>query len=113
MIPVKKVEGDLRAVCPETGQSVLVEVKTRGPKLSLSFFEDHQKNALSIHHAWGGISLVAWVNDQVDEVFLLDWPIPGLKKGKPISTERAKELDSREKWTELNGFSIAELEAMK
>jgi hypothetical protein len=101
--PVKKVEGDFRAVAPGSGKSVLVEVKTRGPKLSLSFFETHQREALSLHYGMGGISLVAWVNDQVGEVFILEWPIPGFKKGKPISTERAKELDSREKWRKLNG----------
>jgi hypothetical protein len=101
--PVRKVEGDFRAIILGSGQSVLVEVKTRGPKLSLSYFEDHQRKALSVHHGLGGLSLVAWVSDVAGEVFLLEWPIPGFGKGSPLSVEQARELDCRDFWQKSNG----------
>ena len=99
--PVKKVQGDFRAVIPLSGVSVLVEVKSRSPKLSLSWFEPHQIEALNDHFTVGGLSLVAWVIEP--DVFLLEWPIPGLKKGSPLPPEIARELDVFGKWQNRNG----------
>ena len=59
-----KVSGDFRAV-GLNGQSVLVEVKSHAGSLPYGAFRAHQLTALSEHNAWGGLSLIAWVETTV------------------------------------------------
>ncbi len=81
--PKAKVLADFMAIVPGSGRSTLIEVKMRSDNtLSLSDFEPHQINALSEHHKLGGLSLVAVVMGK--DVRLLEWPIAGLAKGKPV-----------------------------
>lgn len=58
----QKVSGDIRAVMPPNGVSVLCEVKFRPDLLALSDFKEHQRRALCEHWMAGGLSLVAWMN---------------------------------------------------
>jgi hypothetical protein len=93
VVPFKKVAGDLRGVIPG-GRSVLVEVKVRAKgKLSWGDFRDHQRTHLEWHSNYGGLSLVAWVEDTTNEVYLLEWPISGFQKYHPLKPEQARELD--------------------
>jgi hypothetical protein len=74
-----KVQGDIRAVVPGTGQSVLAEVKTvKGDRLVFSKLRPHQVTALTEHAAIGGLSLLIWVTDY-GNVYVLKWPIPGFR----------------------------------
>lgn len=88
----EKVSGDRRAIIPEYGISVLVEVKTRlDSKLSTSDFEKHQLQALTTHVENGGISLIVWVHES--GVYVLNYPINGWGKNYPLSPEQARIVD--------------------
>jgi len=87
-----KVAGDWRAVHPETGWSVLAEVKLRdNPTLQYSTLEDHQHRSLAEHSEAGGISLLIWVHDSTP--YVLPYPIEGFKPRSSITIEQAKELN--------------------
>lgn len=86
----ERVRGDRSGILPG-GRRVLAEVKTRDEKLSLSDFEDHQIAALHVNGRYGGLSLVVWVS--LSGTFVMEWPIPGLKKFHPLSVEQARELE--------------------
>ena len=83
------LSGDIRAVAPD-GRSVLVEVKTRGSRLSYGMIPDHQQASLTDHGDAGGISLVGWVADH--GTYLIPWPIPGFVKGHGIGATEAAEF---------------------
>ena len=87
--PLQKVSGDFRGVAPG-GRSVLVEVKSRTTRDTLrwSDLEPHQRDALQEHCDWGGLSLVCWVIDS-GECLVMEWPIPGLQKGKSTTWDDA------------------------
>ncbi len=90
----RKVHGDLTAIVPGTGQSVRCEVKkTQDDQLSLSDFEPHQLDALTLHASLGGLSLVGWRTSLGTEV--LRWPISGLAKGHPLNVGDPRTLGAR------------------
>lgn len=64
--PKEKVAGDIRAVLPPNGTSVLIEVKKRDNTLAWSDFAhsdgSHQSAEMDEHLATGGITEVAWVD---------------------------------------------------
>lgn len=83
--PMEKVAADFMAIVPRLGTSVMVECKMRSDDaLSLSDFQLHQRNRLTLHAALGGVSLAAWMFEQRVEV--LDWVrvAESLVKGKPL-----------------------------
>ena len=81
--PMEKVSGDFRAIDPETGKSVLCEVKTRaGDRILWSDLEEHQVRALDAHAKHGAIALLSVVLS--DKAILLRWPVSGFGKGKSI-----------------------------
>ena len=86
----KKVSGDHRGHRAD-GVSILAETKTIKHNLRLCDFKDHQPGRLT-QHAEHAISLVVWVYAP-DEVFILQWPIPGLAPRNGISPEQAKTLN--------------------
>lgn len=88
--PIRNVAGDLRAVVPKSGRSVLVEVKKRADTLAWNDLEVHQRANLTAHHQAGGISLVAWVPKW--GVAIMRWPIVGLKPGSPLHWTTAQLL---------------------
>lgn len=90
--PLEKVSGDFRPIAPG-GRSVLVEVKSRTTRDTFrwSDLEPHQHRALQEHYDWGGLSLVCWVIDS-GECLVMEWPIPGLQKGKSITWDDAVEM---------------------
>lgn len=86
----ERVAADYRGVLTG-GRSVLAEVKTGfGRNLTWSDLRPHQPQALTDHAFHGGLSLLVWVTD--NGVHILKWPIPGFKKGKGLTPERAQEL---------------------
>jgi len=79
----KKVAGDFRAVGPG-GRSVLVEAKYRSESvLTWSMVKPHQRRALDVHHAAGGMSLLAWACPQGVQILL--WPVEGFGPRKSLS----------------------------
>ncbi len=80
--PIRNVAGDLRAMVPGSGRSVLCEVKKRAESLSWSHFEDHQRYRLTEHANAGGISLIAWVSPWGAAV--MRWPVSGFGHGEPL-----------------------------
>lgn len=62
----EKVSGDIRAVLPPNGISVLIEVKKRDHTLAWSDLAHsdgtHQSDELDAHRKAGGITEVAWVD---------------------------------------------------
>jgi hypothetical protein len=78
---VEKVSGDFIGI-GAAGKKVLVEVKYREDKLSLSDFEKHQISSLEENHQLGGISLVVWVQKHICCIYY--WPRMELKKGCPF-----------------------------
>ena len=80
--PVEKVSGDFIGI-GAAGKKILVEVKYREDKLSLSDFESHQIDKLEENHQLGGISLVVWVQKHVCCIYY--WPRMELKKGFPFN----------------------------
>jgi hypothetical protein len=78
--PAAKVSGDYIGIGPH-GKKVLAEVKYRPDSLSLSDFEEHQRDALEVNHQFGGISLVVWVRKH--EYAIYYWPQMVLEKGSP------------------------------
>ena len=78
---VEKVSGDFIGI-GAFGKKVLVEVKYREEKLSLSDFEKHQIDALEENNQLGGISLVVWVQKHVCCIYY--WPGMELKRGAPL-----------------------------
>lgn len=93
--PVEKVSGDFRAVLPSTGQSVLVEVKSRAQQLCWSDFRPHQREALTDHDAAGGLSLVVWHEQQSGTVHVFAWPCPRLTRGDPLGRHEVPPLPPR------------------
>jgi len=83
-----KVAGDIRAIVPGTGQSVLAEVKTvEKDRLYFSKLRKHQVANLDIHTGFGGLSLLVWIT--YGKVFTMQWPIPGFKPRTSIRFEDA------------------------
>ena len=78
----EKVSGDFIGI-GAAGKKVLVEVKYREDKLSLSDFEKHQIDALEENHQLGGISLVVWVQKHICCIYY--WPRMELKKEHPFN----------------------------
>jgi penicillin-binding protein-related factor A (putative recombinase) len=78
--PVEKVSGDFIGI-GVAGKKVLVEVKYREDKLSLSDFESHQIIKLEENSRLGGISLVVWIMKHEWAIYY--WPAMHLEKGKP------------------------------
>jgi len=89
--PDAKVDGDLSAVIPPYGRSVLVEVKSRERRLTYSDFEPHQIAAMTDHIKHGGVALVVWWND--DGLRIMRWPVTGLAPGKGIDDKDAAGQD--------------------
>lgn len=89
--PAHKVAGDRRGIIPDTGRSVLVEVKYRADgTLSLSDFTIGQAASLREHQILGGVSLAAFVCNEGVAVML--WPIVAMTYGHPITWEVAQAL---------------------
>ncbi len=90
--PNDKVSGDWRALAPG-GISVLVECKYRAActRLTFSDLQPHQRLALDAHHAFGGLSLLAWVSPA--GVRLLRWPVPGFVAGSGLADADAASLE--------------------
>lgn len=88
--PNAPVSGDFRAVAAG-GQSVLVEVKWRPDVLRFSDLEPHQRRALDAHHAFGGLSLLAWVH--LGGVAIMVWPLPTFARGSSITAADAAALE--------------------
>ncbi len=89
---VGRVSGDYRAITA-TGRSVLVEIKRREARtLAPSDLEPHQRRALEIHAAAGGLSLLVWSHPP--ELFVLSFPIPGWNADAftALTAERAAQL---------------------
>ena len=91
-----RVSGDFRAIDPQDGRSVLVEVKLRENRLKWSDFEPHQLAALAEHHDWGGLSIIVWVDSEDYTPFVLQWPIQHeeyvFKKRKPLMRDVAEQV---------------------
>lgn len=87
-----KVSGDHTAIW--RGKFVLIETKTiLDNNLVWSDFREHQPDELADHAAKGGISLVVWIHSTGK--YVMRFPIEGFGKGKGITPERARELDSQ------------------
>jgi len=87
-----RVSGDRRAIIRGAGTSVLIETKTvMQEKLSVKHFKSHQLPALDRHSELGGLSLIVWVHET--GVYVMQHPIPGFMKGKPLSVEQAAAVD--------------------
>lgn len=80
--PIRNVAGDLRAIVPVSGRSVLCECKKRPDALGWHDFEDHQRASLTAHHQAGGISLIAWVASA--GISVMRWPVVGFMPGHPL-----------------------------
>lgn len=90
-----RVEGDYRAIDPQTGKSVLCEVKAAPGRLQHSRLKDHQRGALDEHHEAGGISLLAWVDTEYMQwgTYVMRWPIQGFVKYTSLTPDQAREHD--------------------
>ena len=86
-----KISGDYKAVDPQNGKSVLVEVKSTSGRLQYSRIEDHQRQALDDHHAAKGISLLGWYEKETGQIFVMRWPINGFVKHTSINIDKAQE----------------------
>ena len=89
-VPCRKVSGDLRAVVPGSGRSVLCEVKVRDKRLAWGDLSEHQHAALQRHQDAGALALVAWVSP--DGVFVMrrsNMLSLGWSKGRPLTVEDA------------------------
>lgn len=83
------VSGDIRAIDPDTGRSVLAEVKTyEHDRLQYSVLKKHQHEALRNHTRFNGISFLIWVHPQ--EIFIMQYPIPGFEPRKSLTLEMAR-----------------------
>lgn len=92
--PMAKVHADFTAIVPGTGQSVMCEAKWREDGLlSLGDLAKHQADALTLHAALGGLSLVGWSTPAGTEILV--WPIKGLTKGKPLCAGDARTIAAR------------------
>lgn len=58
--PMGKVSADFRGIM-DTGRSVMAECKERKKALAYTDLEPHQHEALAVHGALGGLSLVIWI----------------------------------------------------
>jgi len=100
IIRSEKVSGDLDGHRSD-GVHILAEVKTtNGGNLTWSLLTkhgEHQAENLD-RHARHAIALVVWVR-LPDEIFILDWPIPGFGPGRggSISPEQARKLSIKTK----------------
>lgn len=91
--PKAKVNADWTAVMPG-GRSVRCEAKMRSDgQLSLSDFAPHQLDAMTMHTALGGLTLVGWAH--VGGLELLEWPIRGLVKGEPLNVGDERTVAAR------------------
>jgi hypothetical protein len=82
-----KVSGDIRAVLPPLGKSVLCEVKQRPERLVFSDLYPHQVDALDTHAAAGGLSLLAWMH--LGGLEIMPWPVPGFRSGDAMTPQHA------------------------
>jgi penicillin-binding protein-related factor A (putative recombinase) len=72
VVPFKRVSGDRFARNPNTGQMILIEVKSHdADTLPYSFLKSHQHDALKESVQEGGVSLLVWVC--YHDVFVLDY----------------------------------------
>lgn len=92
LVPKAKVAGDLRAIVPGSGRSVLVEVKRYAGKLQHSKLTLAQHSKLREHDRLGGISLLIWIDDASDQIFVLRYPVPGFKRNTSLRPEQADKL---------------------
>lgn len=84
----KTVKGDRWGVDPDTGRSILAEVKTyAADRLAYSVLKPHQIAALNEHAACNGLTYLVWVHPT--DIFVLRWPIPGFQSGTSISLGQA------------------------
>ena len=91
----EKVSGDRTAIVPGSGRKVLVETKTILERnLRWSDLRTHQPERLYRNSELGGLSLLVWVHES--GVYILQWPVPGFKKGKSIGVEKAQKLNIEE-----------------
>ncbi len=86
-----KISGDYKAVDPQNGKSVLVEVKSTAGRLQHSNIKDHQRQALDDHHAAGAISLLGWYEKETGQIFVMRWPIDGFVRRTSIDIEKAQD----------------------
>ena len=94
----KKVSADHTALMPNSGgRRVLIEVKSTQKRENLiwSKLEDHQPQRLTMNVEHGAVSLLVWVRLDVGVVNIMQWPVPGFRKGRGggITPERADELN--------------------
>jgi Holliday junction resolvase len=92
--PLAAVVGDIAAVIPPNGRSVLVEVKRREERLIWSDLEAHQHKALTEHCEAGGVSVIGWYNPDEAAAILMDYSklIGRLCKGaRGLQWEEAQE----------------------
>lgn len=93
--PSAKVSGDIRAIGPK-GITIHCECKYRPVKengrlvLKWGDFEGHQLEHLQAVTEAGGWSFVSWVTSLYPaQLFWLQWPIPGFRKGRALTAEEA------------------------
>ena len=89
--PVRSVAGDIRAVIPGSGRSVLAEVKRREERLVYSDLEDHQVASLNNHAQPGGLSLLVWIAPGAG-AWVMQWPIFGFVPRSSLTPEAAQLL---------------------
>lgn len=91
--PRGKVAGDVSAVSPVGGLSVLVEIKQRPESLSLSDFEPHQLERLQSRDDAGGIGLVAWHHREGISLIRWDAFRHACTHGHPLKVVDALRMD--------------------
>jgi len=92
------VSGDIRGHRSD-GVSILAEVKThQGKTLPWSILTKHGEHqaARLDQHAAHAISLLIWVR-AYNEVYIMNWPVPGYAPRKSITLEKAEQLSIRTK----------------
>ncbi len=93
-VACRRVAGDIRAVVPGSGRSVLVECKFRDDLLPFHALAKHQEQALRMHHQLGGISILGWTSRK--GVLILQFPIQGFGPGVALTWEHAAPLNLKE-----------------
>jgi len=86
----RPVAGDIRAVIPGSGRSVLAEVKARQNALVWSDLAVHQPVNLDEHARAGGVSLLIWRHRSGVAVML--WRPPGFGPGQRMTVPQAEAL---------------------
>lgn len=87
----KKVSADHNGILAD-GTRVLVEVKTiKDANLVWTDLKPHQPGRLTMNAEYNGVSLLVWIHRSGN--YVLRWPVPGFRKGKGITPEKAAELN--------------------